>query len=202
MSAPESATTPCACLMHCTKKLDVSPLADAQLAVCSDRHHLLRIWDHHFAADHCRRPPPHHPGPCMTSAVVSEQINFSLKTCNLTACAAKRGPILQACSQAKVSHWCQIPAGCMQGGSFAYLVPTAAITALIKAREPWSDAADGTNHERFLVSPFPSMRAEAALASLGADGHDVVATAAHSSDLLPHTYRKGNTNPTLYVQTT
>lgn len=41
----------------------------------------------------------------------------------------------------------------VQGGSFAYLVPTAAITALVKSRQLWDDAPDGTNHERFLASP-------------------------------------------------
>ena len=40
----------------------------------------------------------------------------------------------------------------MQGGSFAYLTPTAAITMAIKNSRDWNDAPDGTNHERFLVS--------------------------------------------------
>lgn len=40
---------------------------------------------------------------------------------------------------------------CLQGGSFAYLTPTAAITMAIKASRDWNDAPDGTNHERFLV---------------------------------------------------
>ena len=40
----------------------------------------------------------------------------------------------------------------MQGGSFAYLTPTLAITAAIKASQDWNDAPDGTNHERFLVT--------------------------------------------------
>jgi len=40
---------------------------------------------------------------------------------------------------------------CLQGGSFAYLTPTAAITMAIKASRDWDDAPDGTNHERFLV---------------------------------------------------
>ena len=38
-----------------------------------------------------------------------------------------------------------------QGGSFAYLTPAFAIIAQIKARGAWVDAADGTNHARFLV---------------------------------------------------
>ena len=40
----------------------------------------------------------------------------------------------------------------VQGGSFAYLTPTLAITAAIKASQDWKDAPDGTNHERFLVT--------------------------------------------------
>ncbi|CAK0786722.1 hypothetical protein CVIRNUC_009936 [Coccomyxa viridis] len=40
----------------------------------------------------------------------------------------------------------------VQGGSFAYLTPTLAITAAVKASQDWNDAADGTNHERFLVT--------------------------------------------------
>ncbi len=38
-----------------------------------------------------------------------------------------------------------------QGGSFAYLTPAFAIIAQVKARGAWVDAADGTNHARFLV---------------------------------------------------
>ncbi len=38
-----------------------------------------------------------------------------------------------------------------QGGSFAYLTPAFAIIAQVKARGVWVDAADGTNHARFLV---------------------------------------------------
>ncbi|CAL5222118.1 g4434 [Coccomyxa viridis] len=40
----------------------------------------------------------------------------------------------------------------IQGGSFAYLTPTAAITMAIKSSREWNDAPDGTNHERFLVT--------------------------------------------------
>lgn len=40
----------------------------------------------------------------------------------------------------------------LQGGSFAYLTPTAAITMAVKASRDWNDAADGTNHERFLAT--------------------------------------------------
>ena len=44
----------------------------------------------------------------------------------------------------------------VQGGSFAYLTPTAAITMAIKSSRQWNDAPDGTNHERFLVTARPS----------------------------------------------
>lgn len=47
--------------------------------------------------------------------------------------------------------WDLMHAGGAQGGSFAYLTPAFAIIAQIKARGAWVDAADGTNHARFLV---------------------------------------------------
>ena len=45
-----------------------------------------------------------------------------------------------------------------QGGSFAYLTPAFAIIAQIKARGAWVDAADGTNHARFLVRWKPGFQ--------------------------------------------
>ena len=48
-------------------------------------------------------------------------------------------------------HWAPTHACGAQGGSFAYLTPAFAIIAQIKARGAWVDAANGTNHARFMV---------------------------------------------------
>lgn len=53
-------------------------------------------------------------------------------------------------------RWALMHACSAQGGSFAYLTPAFAIIAQIKARGTWVDAADGTNHDRFLVRRLSS----------------------------------------------